>query len=76
MSTKIPSLRCHKPSKQAVVTIAGRDHYCGPWGSQKAEREHRRLVGEWLASGGPLVANGPQAITVAQLVLAYLTCPP
>jgi len=52
MATRIPSLRLHKPSQQAVVTIAGRDHYCGPWGSRRAQTEHQRLVGEWLASGG------------------------
>jgi hypothetical protein len=53
MQTKprVPSLRLHKPSGQAVVTIAGRDHYCGPWGSRKAQAEYQRLVGEWLAGG-------------------------
>lgn len=73
MQTKprVPSLRLHKPSGRAVVTIGGRDHYCGPWGSRKAQAEYQRLVGEWLASGGAPQATARDAITVAELVLAY-----
>ncbi len=52
MATRIPSLRNHKPSQQAVVSLNSRDHYCGPWGSKKAQVEYQRLVGEWLAGGG------------------------
>jgi integrase len=70
MSNRKPSLRLHKPSKQAVVTLNGRDHYLGPWGSRQAQVEYERLVGEWTASGGiPKAAE--QAVTVAELVLAY-----
>ena len=71
MSVKMPSLRHHKPSGRAVVTIAGRDHYCGVWGSKQARAEYERLVGEWFASGGAPVGPDRQAITVAELVLAY-----
>jgi integrase len=71
MATRIPSLRHHKPSKQAVVTLNGRDHYCGPWGSKQAKAEYQRLAGEWLASGGTLRVTDRDAITVAELVLAY-----
>jgi integrase len=69
--TRVPSLRLHKPSGQAVVTISGRDHYCGPWGSRTAQAEYQRLVGEWLASGGAPSVTARDAITVAELVLAY-----
>ena len=70
MSRRKPSLRLHKPSKQAVVTINGRDHYLGPWGSSRAKVEYDRLMGEWLANGG--VTNAAErAVTVAELVLAY-----
>jgi len=71
MATRIPSLRHHKPSRQAVVTLNSRDHYCGPWGSNKAQVEYQRLVGEWLASGGAPRVTDREAITVAELVLAY-----
>jgi integrase len=70
MSNRKPSLRLHRPSKQAVVTLNGRDHYLGPWGSRKAQVEYERLIGEWTANGGvPTAAE--QAVTVAELVLAY-----
>ena len=28
---KIPSLRRHRPTSQAVVTLSGKDHYLGIW---------------------------------------------
>jgi integrase len=70
MSKRKPSLRLHKPSKQAVVTIDGKDHYLGPWGSRWAQIEYDRLIGEWAASGGVGKA-ADRAVTVAELVLAY-----
>ena len=70
MKMRKPSLRLHKPSKQAVVTIDGKDHYLGRWGSKLAHVEYERLIGEWSANGGvPKAAE--QAVTVAELVLAY-----
>jgi hypothetical protein len=71
MASRIPSRRHHKPSKQAVVTLNGGDHSRGPWGSKQAKVEFQRLVGEWLASGGAPRVTDRNAITVAELVLAY-----
>jgi hypothetical protein len=48
---KVPSLRHHKPSGRAVVTIDGQDLYCGPWNSREATVEYDRIVSEWLANG-------------------------
>jgi hypothetical protein len=70
MATRIPSLRLPKPSNRAVVTITGRDHYCGPWGSKRAQVEYERLIGEWSANGGVNKA-ADRAVMVAELVLAY-----
>lgn len=70
MSKRKPSLRLHKPSKQAVVTLNGRDHYLGPWGSRRAQIEFERLIGEWSANGGVSKA-AEHAVTVAELVLGY-----
>ena len=39
IALKTPSLRLHRPYGRAVVTLAGRDHYCGRWGSKQAQRE-------------------------------------
>lgn len=48
-----PKYRKHKASGQALVTIAGRDHYLGPWKSKASRAEYDRLIGEWLAAGRP-----------------------
>jgi len=45
-SNFVPKYCRHKASGQAVVTIAGRDHYLGPWRSQSSRHEYDRLIGE------------------------------
>ena len=50
---KVPSLRHHKARGLAVVTLGGKDFYCGKFGSPESRREYDRLVGEWLAAGRP-----------------------
>lgn len=76
----LPSLRRHKPSGQAVVTLSGHDHYLGPWPAvQKdppsdAKLAYDRLVAEWLANGRrPLCLAMPAvpAILVADLLVAF-----
>lgn len=47
----IPSLRHHKPSGQAVVSLSGRDHYLSKHGTGAAKAEYDRLIAEWLAHG-------------------------
>jgi hypothetical protein len=55
----VPSLQHHKATGQARVTIAGRDYYCGQWGSKAAIAKYHRLLGEFFNSHGvPPVAEG------------------
>ncbi len=70
----IPDYRKHRGSGQAVVTIAGRDHYLGPHGTQVSKNEYDRLIGEWLQNGRQLPGSpeSDSTITVAEMVLAYL----
>jgi hypothetical protein len=58
----IPSLRCHKPSGRAVVTLNSKDFYVGAWpdadspAPPEAEAAYGELVARWLAGGRkPLV---------------------
>ena len=48
---KTPSLRLHKPSGRAGVTLAGRDHSCGPWGTKQAPSSHSESTTGSLGSG-------------------------
>ncbi len=75
-SKRIPSYRLHSPSGQAVVTIHGRDHYLGPYGSPESRAEYDRRVAEWLASGRLRVASADPrpgtSLSVVELILAYM----
>jgi integrase len=69
----VPKYRRHRPSGQAVVTLAGRDHYLGPFGAATSKTEYNRLVGEWLAAGRPSSAVESQRaeITVVEVIARY-----
>jgi hypothetical protein len=62
MNRRIPSLRRHKPSSRAVVTLNGVDHYLGPWPagrkrpSVEVQAQYERVIAEWLSSGRQTVA--------------------
>lgn len=80
-----PYLRRHKPSKQGIVTLSGRDHYLGPWPDgqnippAEIQTAYDRLKGEWQANGRicpcpacrPAVAAQPDGITIDELLAAY-----
>ena len=71
-SVPIPKYRKHKASGQAVVTLAGRDHYLGPHGTAISKKEYDRLVREWLAAGRPKVKTQPLSeILISHVVLAF-----
>jgi integrase len=68
-----PSIRRHKPSQRAVVTLSGRDYYLGPWPdrqkkpSQEVRDAYDALVAEWLAGG----RRQTTPITVSDLILKF-----
>ena len=68
---RVPSYRLHKPTRQAVVTLDGRDIYLGKYGSAASRKEYRRLTGEWLASGGASPIAEPSELTIAELLKRY-----
>jgi len=71
-SLRPPKYRLHKAKRLAVVTIRGRDIYLGKYGSASSKSEYRRLVAEYLQSGGQGPHAGRQDVTVAEVMLAYL----
>ena len=46
-SPGIPSCRLHRPSGQAVVTLAGKSHYLGAHESTHSQTAYKRLIGAW-----------------------------
>lgn len=49
-----PSLRLHKPSGQAVVTLGGRDIYLGPHDDPHCRTKYHRLLAAWEENGRQL----------------------
>ncbi len=43
-SYRPPSYRLHKASGRAIVTIRGRDHYLGKYGSPESHQKYQQSV--------------------------------
>jgi integrase len=74
MPVRTPSYRFHKARNCAVVTVAGKDHYLGPYESPESREQYHRLVAEYLAARNnppppPAAADAP--LTVTELIAAY-----
>ena len=74
----LPRLRLHKPSGKAIVSLSGKMHYLGTYGSQASKAEYDRLVSEWLARNRrpPPTANvngTPEKRIIKELIAAYWT---
>ena len=68
---KIPKMSHHQASDQAVVRLAGKDFYLGPWGTKVARIEYDRVVAEWLAAGRGPSAISASAVTVTEVLAAF-----
>jgi hypothetical protein len=68
---RIPTYRRHS-SGQARVTLNGKDHLLGPYGSPETKEAYRRLIAEWLARHGrPEKETEEEPLSVNDLILAY-----
>jgi integrase len=79
--SRTPSYRKHRASGQAVVTLSGRDHYLGKFGTADSRSAYDRVVSEWLEAGRRPLASvrsstrGDGAgtdFTVAEVVARYV----
>ncbi len=75
LENAVPRYCRHKASGQAVVTIHGRDHYLGPYGSKSSRMLYDRLIAEYLAAGRRPVQpeSEPDEITLLEVLAAYWT---
>jgi integrase len=80
LTRKLPSYRLHKPSGQAVVTINGRDHYLGAFGTPESRAEYDRIIAEYLANWQTRSAISPAIdagsiqsndLTINEMLLAF-----
>lgn len=65
-----PTYRKHRASGQAIVTIGGRDHYLGPFGTKASRDEYDRIIAEWLANGRQ-VTTPTADLSIAELIVVY-----
>jgi len=66
----VPKYRHHRASGQAIVSIAGRDHYLGPWQSKASKLAYDAVIGEWLARGRQPHVEIAE-LTVVELIARY-----
>jgi integrase len=71
-STRVPGYRKHS-SGQARVTLDGKDHLLGPYGTAESKEAYRRLIAEWLEKRGKLAPQvEPESpLSVNELILAH-----
>src|SRR5688500_2360381 len=67
---QMPSYRLHKQSGQAIVTLSGKDHLLGTYGTAASKAEYKRVTAEWLAGGAAV--NAKVDITVVELIRDFL----
>jgi len=69
-----PSYRLHKARNCAVVTIAGKNHYLGPYGSPKSREKYAQLIAEWARPGSSvedLSETEAAGLSINELVARY-----
>ncbi len=69
----IPKYRKHRASGQAIVSIAGRDHYLGPHGTKASKLLYDRLIAEYLAANRQpqYFTTEDDRITVVEVLAAF-----
>ena len=71
-----PKYRLHKARNCAVVTIAGKNHYLGPYDSPESHEEYARLISEWKVEAAKAASDDQPTprvspIAVKELILLY-----
>ena len=72
MPSKIPALRLHRPSGRAVVTLHGKDFYCGAFVSAEAQVNYEQHLAEWMNSRVAASAGKPgSTLTIVEVIAAF-----
>ena len=71
-----PSYRLHKARSCAVVTINGKNHCHGTYGSPESHQKYASLISQWRANGQVTpssVANQVNGnLSISELILGYM----
>ena len=72
---QVPSYRLHKARGLAVVTLDGKAHYLGPFGSPKSHELYKELTADWLQKKCATATSADmrfvRSFTIGELALAY-----
>lgn len=69
---RVPSYRKHS-SGQARVTLNGRDHLLGPYGSPESKKAYGRLIAEFSAANqSPTFGKVPGSLLLDEVLLAFV----
>jgi len=72
LTHQVPKYRKHRASGQAIVTIAGKDHYLGPHGTKASHALYDRLVAEYLSAGRQVIEPAKaSSVTVVEVLAAF-----
>lgn len=71
-----PAYRLQKSRNLAVVTINGKDHYLGAFGSPESHEKYAQLIADWNANGRQSITMNsekerPASLTISELILKY-----
>jgi hypothetical protein len=82
LARRTPSYRLHKARGCAVVTIDGKNHYLGPYGSPESCKQYETLIAEWGARNhlpdpakvaeAQAATGGDQSVTIYEVAAVYL----
>src|SRR5690349_7646267 len=70
-TNQVPSYRLHKQSGQAIVTLSGKDHLLGAYGSKESKTNYDRIVAEWIANGRRLLYRDTNGPTVSRILAEF-----
>ena len=70
----VPKCGLHKATGQARVTLDGRGHYLGQYGTAESRQRYEQLIATWISNHQVLPVQGGISphLTVDELLLAYL----
>ncbi len=67
---RVPSMRRHRASGQAIVILSGKTFYLGRYGLEETTQKYNRVVAEWLANNRQLRVD-PHLITVKEMLARF-----